>query len=101
MRRMLDDRMDEDSWQRQVLAYAGIMGWWSYHPYDSRRSAPGWPDLGLIRPPRLVLAELKREKAKPTRAQSECLGLLAGCPGVEVYLWRPSDWPEVERILAR
>ncbi len=73
--------------------------WVHYHPYLSIRSPRGWPDYALCRPPRLVLAELKREKGKTTPSQAAWLERLGACPGVEVYLWRPSDRDEIERVL--
>jgi hypothetical protein len=44
-----------------------------YHTFDSQHSAAGFPDLVMARGRRLVAAELKTE--------------------------RPSDWPEIERVL--
>lgn len=94
-------QVSEKEWQAQVVRLAELHGWWAYHPYDSRRSTPGWLDLTLIRPPRFVVAELKTEAGRVSRAQWTVIDLLAECPGVEVFVWRPSDWPEVERTLAR
>jgi hypothetical protein len=50
-----------------------------------------------VRPPRLVLAELKSEAGKVTEHQARWLALLHACPGVEVFLWRPSDLERIER----
>ncbi|MCL6476465.1 MAG: hypothetical protein K6U75_15600 [Firmicutes bacterium] len=36
-----------------------------------------------------------------TPAQQEWLNLLKDCPSVEVYLWTPEDWDEIERVLRR
>ena len=52
-----------------------------------------------MRPPRLVLAELKTEKGKVSPAQVAWLERLEQCAGVEVYLWRPSHRDEIERVL--
>jgi hypothetical protein len=90
----------EKQWQQTVVDAAQLLGWWTYHPHDSRRSTPGFPDLLLIRPPRVVFLELKRETGRLTPAQREVLGLLAGCPGVESHVARPSDWPEVVEWLS-
>lgn len=89
----------EKEWGQTVRQYAHLMRWAWYHPWLSVRSAPGWPDVALVRPPRLVLVELKRELGKVSEHQEYWLGLLRQCPGVEVYVWRPSDWPEVEEVL--
>lgn len=87
----------ERDFMRQVLDLAGIYGWAVYHPALSKWSERGWPDLAMVRPPRFVLAELKRENGTTTSHQERWLGMLGACPGIEVYLWRPSD---IERIAA-
>ena len=89
----------EKEFQRQVLDLARILGWRGYHPMLSKWSERGWPDLTLIRPPRLVFAELKRENGKTTEHQDDWLRLLATVPGIEVYLWRPSDLEDIAEVL--
>jgi len=76
------------------------MGWWSYHTHDSRRSTPGFPDLVLIRPPRVMFIELKRETGRLTTAQKDVQALLADCPDVESHVARPSDWQRVVEWLS-
>lgn len=83
----------------QVVDAARLFGWAAYHPFLSIHSPRGWPDLALCRPPRLVLAELKSEKGKTTPDQERWLELLGGCDGVEVFLWRPSDFDTVMEVL--
>jgi hypothetical protein len=89
----------EKQWMAQVVELAGILGWDHYHPWLSIHSPRGWPDLALVRPPRLVLAELKSEKGKTSPAQDHWIELLRECNGVEVYLWRPSDLERVTEAL--
>ena len=91
-------RQSERSFMGQVVAYARLMGWRCYHTYDSRRSDAGFPDLVLVRRPRVIFAELKSDRGKLTDDQRAWLEALDGC-SVERYIWRPSDWPKVERIL--
>jgi hypothetical protein len=91
--------LNEKQFQAQVVELAGVLRWATYHPWLSVHSPRGWPDLALCRPPRLVLAELKSEKGKVTPAQDQWLELLGRCPGVEVYVWRPSDWDAVVECL--
>lgn len=91
----------EKEFQRQVLDIAAIYGWKSYHPMLSKWSERGWPDLALVRPPRFVLAELKREKGSTSVHQDEWLAMLRECPGIEVYLWRPSDIEAIALVLAK
>ena len=82
----------EAQWQTTVVEAAELFGWWVFHDHDSRRNQAGFPDLVLIRPPRVLFLELKRETGKLTRAQDEVLGMLAECPGVETRVARPSNW---------
>ncbi len=91
--------MTERDFQRQVLDLAGILGWTVYHPALSKWSERGWPDLTMVRPPRLILAELKRETGRSSTHQDRWLAMLGQCPGVEVYLWRPSDLDEIAAVL--
>ncbi len=93
--------MREEDWEQTIEQAARLLGWLVYHTYDSRHSAPGFPDLCLVRPPRLIFAELKTEAGQLSRDQRLWLDNLAACPMVETYVWRPSDWRQVERVLAR
>ena len=92
-------QMTEADHLEQVKAVALMCGWRLYHTFDSRRSAAGFPDLVLVKPPRVVFAELKREKGKITVAQHMWFHDLDECPGVEVYIWRPSDWDEIVEVM--
>jgi len=98
-----------------------------FHPTIMYRSEPGWPDKTLIRrrDRRLIFAELKRQDGKLRPRQAQILDLLrafvlppverdaietwlAPAPppaplhritAIEVFVWRPSDLPDIERIL--
>lgn len=72
--------------------------WRTYHTLRSRGSEPGFPDLVLLRPPRMVVAELKALRGRVSRYQREWLEAFEAA-GAEVYTWRPADRPEIERIL--
>lgn len=108
----------EAAFQRQVLNLAEFYGWRSYHTHDSRRSQPGFPDLVLVRDTELIFAELKTEKGRVRPEQRDWLislqvvssavevavapdGHLDGAPCVDVYLWRPSDFDQINARLAR
>lgn len=91
----------EAAFQAQVVQLARLCGWATFHPWLSVKSAHGWPDLALARTGRLVLAELKSDQGKVTAAQQGWLDLLRTVEGIEVYLWRPSDFDEIERVLNR
>ena len=81
--------LSEQQFTNQIRDLARALGWSRYHTWLAKHSAAGFPDEVLVRPPRLVFAELKSETGKPTPAQREWLDLLAAC-GLEVCLWRPS-----------
>lgn len=90
----------EEEFQSAILYEADCAGWGlRYHPYDSRRSESGYPDLTMVHVDRglLVMAELKTDRG---RVSPEQRGWLTGLrmAGVHAPLWRPrmasaiSDW---------
>ncbi len=92
----------EKQLQAQVVQLARLTGWRCYHTFDSRRSAPGFPDLVLARPPRLIFAELKSEKGRLRPAQVEWLEALAEVERApEVFLWRPADFGDIQSTLRK
>lgn len=98
----LTDLLESD-WDAQLFrgpkALANILGWTTYHTLRSRGSRSGYPDRTCVRD-RILFAELKREKTRPTPDQVEWLDRLARAGG-EVYLWRPSDLEEIGLVLAK
>ena len=89
----------------QITRLAKSHGWLVYHTYDSRKSEFGFPDLVLVseardhrKHGRVIFAELKTEMEITTDAQDRWLSRLARARA-EVYIWRPSDWPDIARIL--
>lgn len=102
--------MTEADFQQQVLDLAAMYRWRAYHTHDSRRSHAGFPDLVLVRAPRLIFAELKTAAGRLTAAQAGWLEELrdvadagrfsrADRGAVEVYLWRPADLQAIAGIL--
>lgn len=92
--------MTERDFLAQIKDLARIYRWRLYHPWLSIHSERGWPDVALVRPPRLIFAELKTDRGKTTPAQDEWLALLEAVPGVEAYLWRPSMFQHITEVLA-
>ncbi len=92
-------QLSERDFQRHVLDLAAMFRWSVYHPALSKWSERGWPDLAMVRPPRLILAELKRENGGTSPHQDRWLAMLGACPGFETYLWRPSDLERIVEIL--
>lgn len=139
----------------KTILFAQYHGWRAHHApaggkagrVDHEQVGAGFPDLWLIRPPRLVIAELKAEKAparvpvverhlldrrpewlrdlavthdqaawlEALRAVQHALDmwlpdsdqmeggdpLVPTLPSIEVFLWRPSQWGEIEWVLRR
>jgi hypothetical protein len=107
-RETLPSDTPEDRLLARIRALAKQHGWLTYHTQNSRKSETGFPDLCLAKAAtatsagRLILAELKSRTGKVSQAQYIWLDVLAHTiPGLEVYLWRPSDLPEIVAILTR
>lgn len=109
----LELRMSEREWQSRVLEAARLYGWRIAHfrpAPDPRRGGawrtpmegdPGFPDLVLAKRGLVIFAELKTETGRLTTGQAAWLAELppaAMC--ARTHVWRPSDWPEVVRILS-
>ena len=102
--------VSESDFQQTVIQLAKLNGWLVYHDrrVQVRRKEgseywttpmagdPGYPDLTLARRGRVIFAELKSEKGKPSDAQ---LGWLVSLPNS--YVWRPSDWDSIVELLAK
>ncbi len=90
----------------RILKLAHVCGYLAYHTHDSRKSAPGFPDLVFVQPPsaqrphgRLLFAELKTQRGKLTTEQAQWMQVLQTVPGIECYVWRPAQWNELVAIL--
>jgi hypothetical protein len=113
----------ERQFQAQVLRYAALRGWhvWRDRATNQRttcagcraplrcaacgerprpvRNDAGHPDLILVRRPRWIWVELKGPRTPTTPEQKAWLAELRAC-GQEAYLWRPDDWPTIEKVLS-
>jgi hypothetical protein len=89
--------LSEEDFQQQITDYCDLLGLKWHHETDSRRTRAGWLDL-VIAGNRVIFAELKSDKGKITTEQQQWIDRLA-MAGAEVYVWRPADWPDVQRIL--
>jgi hypothetical protein len=115
----------EAAFQQQVIEIAHIYRWRVAH-FRAAQTARGWrtpveadgmgfPDLVLIRPPELIIAELKSEKGVLSLAQrgwvgelslvEEAIATAAGQPPhrrlFEINVWRPSDFDDIVKRLSR
>lgn len=61
---------------------------------------PGWPDLFMCRSRtgQVLAPELKAEKGRLSVEQENWLAALRSC-GITAPVWRPGNWPEIERML--
>lgn len=69
--------------QLQLAPYA-------FHPYGPGGYQAGYPDWTIAGPEGILYRELKRQKEKPTKAQTAWIERLRLC-GLDVDVWRPSD----------
>jgi hypothetical protein len=102
---VINASISERDFQATVRAYAELNGWRVHTVWNSRKSPEGWPDLFMARccvggAAEVIAAELKTERGRVTEAQRTWLALL-NLAGIPAYLWRPSDWPAIERRLTR
>jgi hypothetical protein len=98
----LPDMLERDL-QSEILKIARMMGWLCYHTYNSKKSAPGFPDLVMVHPRSgaILFAELKSATGKVTDEQDEWLRALA-VRGV-AFVWRPEHLKDgsIARALRR
>ena len=92
--------ISEKDFRQQIVDLARIFGWMVYFTWRSKHSPAGFPDLVLVRGPTCLFRELKTEKGKVTAAQEEWLTALQAA-GQDAKVWRPGDWSEIEKTLAR
>ena len=104
----------ESDFQETVIEMAELHRWRIYHVANVKgrlrsETSKGFPDLvfaryttsrarGRFSNKRLVFAELKLEGEEPTADQLIWHALLRAV-GEEMYVWRPSDWREIEEVL--
>ncbi|MBD8019374.1 VRR-NUC domain-containing protein [Brevibacterium gallinarum] len=88
-RRLQAEAMSEKQFQNHVVALAHRLGWLVYHTFDSRRSAPGFPDLVMVRD-RVIFRELKASNGVVTPAQQTWLRALQ-VAGIDAGVWKPAN----------
>src|SRR5229473_2323984 len=99
--------MTEVEFTDEVLKWAKVYGWRRFHVRGNTRRLiqgdVGFPDLVLVRPPRIIFAELKVGRNKMTSEQSQWRSDLRDCalPDLGVYEWRPEDWTAILSVLER
>src|SRR5688500_13443580 len=120
-RETLDAAMSEKAFMDAVTDLAEAYGWlWAHVPdklyklaakegrYDAMGGAKALPDLIMVHPfdqwRPIIFAELKTERGKASEEQLQWLAALYRGEVMEDYvlvrLWKPHDWPEIQRILS-
>lgn len=99
----------ERGFQEWVVSCATLRGWAWGHIGQAKGAKDRWitpvsgamgkghADLLLVRE-RIIYAELKSQKGGLRPDQVEWIRRMRYA-GAEVYVWRPSDRPEIERVL--
>jgi hypothetical protein len=108
-----DRALSEDEFRAQVDELAAIYGWESMHVDPLRGKGgiwrtpthgslgKGWPDTVYVHPRKgLLFVEFKKELGKTSPDQDRVLAFLRDA-GLEVYVWRPSDFTLIQEVLAR
>ena len=94
-------RREERELQASVVELATVLGYRVYHTFDSRRSAPGFPDLILIRDTRLVAIECKSSTGKLSDPQREWLRAFDAVRQVDAIVVRPGATLDLVEMFLR
>jgi len=110
-RAILNGAMTEAVLQRTVIEMAQRLGYLVFHFPDKALAElakrqrwdampdKGFPDTWIVGRGRLIVAECKTERGRLDADQRLWLAALREVEGIEVYVWRPSDMDEIERIM--
>ena len=91
----------EGDFQGRIIETALRCGWRVYHVPDSRRvTAKGFFDLTLAHEGRslVLFVEVKTNTGRLSVDQRWWLGMMLRI-GQHAEMWKPRDWPRIERIL--
>ena len=103
----MDPAHGEAGFQRAVIELAEWSGHRVYHVSNVKgrlvnQTALGFPDLAIAGHGRLVIPELKSDRGSLSEEQRAWLAALKAVTGPPIVtVWRPSDWPVIERTLTR
>lgn len=115
-------KLKEREWQMQVIDAAHLFGWRVAHFRPARikvggqevwrtpvaADGAGFPDLVLAKSARVIFAELKTDSGSTTPEQDNWIRELGGSDGIQlrvmlakhrVFVWRPCQWQEIEKVL--
>lgn len=99
----INNSITEKVFQSQVEQLLKLCGYDYYHTWKSYHSPKGFPDIVAIKERggtiiNCFVAELKSKKGRITAEQQRWLYLFQ-LRGIEGYIWRPSDWEEIVKII--
>lgn len=95
--------MSEKQYQLQIKSLLKEHGWTVHTTYDPRHVNPkGFPDITAwnSRLERMLFAEIKDTDGDVSAEQKAILNDLSLIPGIETYVWYPSDWPSIYEMIA-
>jgi len=106
---MVNSGPSEQAFTDQVVQLAMICGWRVCHfrPAKTARGYrtaiqghKGFPDIVAAKNGRIIFAELKVGRNRPSDDQVEWLAALQcqHASRTEVYVWYPHHWPQIKRI---
>lgn len=100
--------MNEAQFQKRIVQIAKRNGWLVFHPKKTRLPNGAWvtpfigdagfPDLVLVRPPKLLFVELKKQNGQPSKDQIRWVESLRAC-GVDAFFWRPDELGYIQSVL--
>jgi hypothetical protein len=111
IRRLMDGKLSESDWQKQVEAALTRNGWWFLHIPPNvvvcnrchakiyRGIQKGFPDIFAIKPPRMLWLELKRERGQLEPEQQQLGEMLQACGQTWLHA-RPRDRAELLDLIA-
>lgn len=102
--------MNEAPFQDMIVETAQMYGWRVHHSRKMQTNNGSWitpiqgdkgfPDLVMAHPRRgVIFAELKKETGKLDVDQKVWGKSLD--PHVDYFVWRPSDWDEILKLLSK
>jgi hypothetical protein len=106
---LVDRRLTEADFLRQVVELAHLLGWRVAH-FRPALTARGWrtpvqgdgagfPDLVMTRRDRCIAAELKREQGGHVTDDQRAWLAAFDAAGLETAIWRPSDFDQIAEEL--
>mgnify|MGYP001560080108 CR=1 FL=1 len=95
----LDAAISEKDFQQTVIDLAEANGWHTWRDSYSRRNDAGFPDLLAVRGAVLLFIEFKTQRGKVRPEQQAFIDRLKQIKYVSADVLRPSDWPEIVRVL--